>query len=266
MFHRSYDLSCVSDIQERVYIQNAINGVNLACSDSVDAWLYVERGHLLGDINRTLGQHDHIPKTVFATMSSDNHSGTSFSWTISTLHLISQDYEGWRITREQENSLKEGSINFWNSWKSMRLMPYYRSMSGGGSISSIGPILEEFLSVKASRNENSDECFKIERELMSHIGENCHKQIDILTEIVSLANSPYCSELLVTLKKRVAHQHALEKRDELLLEDAISDLYCAVKSRNPTALRAALNPEWYSTKFQNTELYKAATLLLSELT
>ena len=202
MFYRSYDISCVSNPHERTYIQNAINGVNAACSDMVDAWLYVERGHLLEDINRTLGQHDHIPKTVFASMSSDNHSGTSFSWTISTLHLISQDYEGWRIAREQENSLKEGSANFWNFWRDMKLIPYHNSMSSGGSRVNIGPILENFLSLKSSRNEYSDECSKIEMELINYLGQDIQSQVDILTEIVSLSHSPYCSELLNSLKKK----------------------------------------------------------------
>ena len=81
MFHRSYDLSCVSNLDERTYIQNAINGVNAACSDMVDAWLYVERGSLLEDNYRTLDHNDHIPKTIFASMSSDNHSGNTFTFT-----------------------------------------------------------------------------------------------------------------------------------------------------------------------------------------
>ena len=75
MFHRSYDISCISDIQERTYVQNAINGVNTACSEMVDAWLYVQRGFLLEDIHRTLDHHDHIPKTIFTAMSSDNFTG-----------------------------------------------------------------------------------------------------------------------------------------------------------------------------------------------
>lgn len=265
MFHRSYDISCISDIQERTYVQNAINGVNTACSEMVDAWLYVQRGFLLEDIHRTLDHHDHIPKTIFTAMSSDNNNGNTFSLTLATLQTISQDYEGWRIAREQDNSLKEGSHNFWNSWRNMRLMPYYMSISGGGSIVSIGPILEEFLSAKASRNEQSDECFKIESELMNHLGQDYQKQIDILTEIVSLANSPYCYELLTTLKKRLAHRMASEKHNDVLVEEAVSQLYCAVESRNPVALRAALNPGWYSVNFQNIELYKVATKLLNDL-
>ena len=139
------------------------------------------------------------------------------------------------------------------------------SISGGGSIVSIGPILEEFLSAKASRNEQSDECFKIESELMNHIGQDSQKQIDILTEIVSLSHSPYCSELLNTIKKRLAHRMASEKHNDVLVEEAVSQLYCAVESRNPVALRAALNPGWYSVNFQNIELYKVATKLLNDL-
>jgi len=267
MFHRSYNISCISDIHERTLVQNAINGVNMACSETVDAWLYVERGPLLEDTHRTLDHNDYIPKTIFAAMASDNHSGYSFSFTLTTLKTISQDYEGWRIAREQENSLKEGTSNFWNLWRNMKLAPYYRSMSGGGTVVSIGPILENFLSVRASRNEQfSEESSKIETELMNHLGQDYQSQIDILEEIIALQPSPHCSELLAILKKRYAHRQSIEKRDEALVEDAISQLYCAVESRNPVALRAALNPGWYSVNFQNTELYRVAERLLTELT
>lgn len=267
MFHRSYDISCIPDIHERTLVQNAINGVNIACSETVDAWIYVERGPLLEDSRRTLDHHDHIPKTIFATMSSDNHSGSSFGFTLNTLQTISQDYEGWRIAREQDNSLKEGSSNFWNSWRNMRLVPYYSSMSGGGTIVSIGPILENFLNLKSSRNEQfSQECSKIESELMNHLGQDDSSKIYILEQIVALEPSPYCSELLANLKKRYSHQQSLQKRDNALVEEAMSHLHSAVESRNPVALRAALNPGWYSVKFQNTEDYIMAERLLSELT
>jgi len=266
MFHRPYDISCILDIHERTYIQNAINGVNNACSDMVDAWLYVEQERLLEDTCRTLGEYDHIPKTVFSAMASDNHSGHSFTFTLSTLQAIAIDYEGWVLLREQDNARREGSTNFWNSWRSMKLVPYYRSMAGGGSIVSIGPILENFLSLKSSKNEDTDESFKIETELMNHLGQDCQKQIDILTEIISLAVSPHCSELLTILKKRLDHRLSMEKRDEALVKDALTQLSSAIESRNPVALRAALNPGWYSVPFQNTELYRTATTLLNDLT
>jgi hypothetical protein len=239
----------------------------MACSETVDAWLYVERGPLLEDSHRTLDHRDHIPKTIFTAMTSDNHSGSSFGFTLNTLQTIAQDYDCWRLAREQDNSLKEGSSNFWSSWRNMRLVPYYYSMSGGGSRVSIGPILENFLNLKASRNEQfSDECSKIESELMNYIGQDYPTQINILEQIVALEPSPYCSELLVILKKRQSHQQSIEKRDEALVEEAISHLYSAIESRNPVALRAALNPGWYSVNFHNTEIYRLAERLLSELT
>lgn len=266
MFHRSYNLSCISDIHEKTYIENVIRGVNSACSDTVDAWLYVEQGRLVEDIHRSLGEYDYIPKAIFAAMASDNHSGHSFSFTICNLQEIAQNYESWSLIREQENSKREGSTNFWNSWRSIRLIPYYRSMTGGGSIVSIGPILENFLSIKSSRNEQSDECFKIENELMNHLGQDLQSQVDILTQIVSLEDTPHCSQLLVQLKKRLEHRLFVEKRDDTLVKDALIQLSSAIESRNPNALRAALNPGWYSVQFQNTELYRRGSSLLTEVT
>lgn len=266
MFHRSYDLSCVQDTLERTGIQNAINGVNLACSDMVDAWLYVERGTLLEDSHRTLGEYDTIPKIIFANMSSENHNGNSFILTLSTLQTISQDYEGWRLAREQVNSIREGSINFWNSWRNIKLTPYYRSMSAGGSCVSIGPILEDFLSLKSSRNEPySEDCQKIETELMNHIGNDLQGQINILEQIVSLENSPHCLHMLSLLKKRLVNRKMMERNDEILVEDAMRQLSAALDARSRVALMAALNPGWYSVKFQCSDLYKRATALLDAL-
>jgi hypothetical protein len=266
MFHRSYDLSCIQDTLERTAVQNAINGVNLACSDMIDAWSYVERGTLLEDSHRTLGDHDIIPKIIFRNMSSDNHSGNSFSLTLATLQTIAQDYEGWRLTREQLNSIREGSTNFWNSWRNIKLTPYYRSMCSGGTCVSVGPILEDFLSLKSSRNEQySEDREKIETELMNHIGHNLEDQINILEQIVSLENSPYCSEMLSVFKKRLVHRKMMERNDEILVEDALIQLSAAIDARSPVALRAALNPGWYSVKFHCSDIYKRATTLLEAL-
>jgi hypothetical protein len=266
MFHRSYDLSCLTDPLERSNIQNAVNGVNAACSDMVDAWRYVEQGLLFGDINRTLGDHDHIPKAIFAAMALDNHSGNSFSLTVSALQAIAQDYEGWRIMREEDNSRREGSTNFWNSWRHARLSPYYMSMSGGGSRVSIGPILENFLTLKASRNDGySMELITLENELIGHLGQDLQGQVNILSQIVSLENSPFCGRLLDTLKKRLSQTMRMEQHNDNLVDDATRQLTLAIESRNPIALKAALNPGWYSVKFHSTELYKKGSDLLSEL-
>ena len=75
MFHRYYDISCILEQSERDAVQHAIDGTNQACSDSVDAWLYVQGGRLLNDNNRILGDHDSIPKTIFRRMAVDCHSG-----------------------------------------------------------------------------------------------------------------------------------------------------------------------------------------------
>jgi len=266
MFHRFYDLSCIQDIHERTLVQTAINAVNLSCTDMVDAWLYVERGSLIEDSHRTLDHHDTIPKIIFAAMASDNHSGNSFSLTLTTLQTISQDYDGWRISREQTNSIKEGSTNFWNSWRNIKLTPYYRSMCAGGTSVSIGPILEDFLTLKASRNEpNSEDCYKIETELMNHVGRDIESQIYVLEQIISLEPSPYCSELLGLLKKRLVHRKMMERNDEILVEDALKHLTAAIDARSPVALESALNPGWYSVKFQCSDLYKRATDLMAKL-
>lgn len=266
MFHRSYDLSCVQDIHERTCIQNAINGVNSACSDTVDAWLYVSQGFLLNDINRTLGEYDYIPKAVFQSMSIDSHSGASVSITIQALQLISQDYDGWRTAIEQANSRRDDAKNFWSIWKNIKLMPYYRTMAGGGSRVSIGPILEDFLFIKASRNDNYlEDVHKIEGEIMAHLGQDLEQQTHVLTQIVSLEPSPYCSDLLVSLKKRLTQKTLMEQHNNMLVKDGIEQLSAAIESRNPVALKAALNPGWYSIKFHSSEIYKNASELLSQI-
>jgi hypothetical protein len=266
MFHRSFDLSCVLDVNERTYIQNAINGVNAACTDMVDAWLYVSQGLILQDLNRTLDHNDHIPKTIFQSMSPDNHSGATMYLVIAALQKIAEDYEGWRIAREHENSRIEGSTSFWNTWKNLRLVPYYQSMSGGGSREGVIPILENFLYLKASRNEGySSDRDQIEQELMNHLGNDLDHKVDILSNSVIIHTSPYCSDLLVTLKKRLHQKRAMEQHSESLVNEATLQLIAAIDARNVNALRSALNPGWYSVNFHNTEIYKKGSTLLSEL-
>ena len=265
MFQRSYDLSFVLSEKERSYIQNAINGVNAACSETVDAWLYVERGNLSYDVNRLLGDHDHIPRAIFAAMEPDLHSGSTASWTVSTLETIAQSYETWRIMREQENSRQEGSTNFWNTWRNMKLTPYY-SNSGNVSRVCMGPILEDFLCTKAFRNEGYSQIRdNIEKELMDYIGQTLEEQVNILSEIVSFGPSPLCSNLLLRLKQRLEQNVHMKEKHDTMVKNALEQLSAAIESRNPNALRAALNPGWGSMAFNNSELYRIGSKLLSEL-
>lgn len=266
MFQRSYDLSCILDINERTSVQAAINGANAACSDTVDAWQYIELGHLINDLDRRLGTHDQIPQSVFTSVSVDNHSSISLANTILTLQSISQDYGTWRQMREEENSRNEGSTNFWNTWRNIRLIPYYQSMSAGGSRVNIGPILENFLFMRASRNEGySDQRDRIYSELLDHLGQSLEDKISILSQIVTIEESPYCSELLVALKKSHNYQESLQDENDRVVQEALHTLACAIESRNPVALNAALHPSWYSVKFHATELYKNGFTLLSQI-
>ena len=265
MFQRSYDLSCVLSEKERSYIQNAINGVNTACSETVDAWSYVELGNLSSDVKRLLGDHDHIPRAIFAAMEADQHSEFTASCTVSTLETIAQSYETWRIMREQENSRQEGSTYFWNTWRNMKLVPYY-SNSGNASRVCIGPILEDFLSTKAFRNEGDTQIRNsIEKELMDYIGQSIEGQISVLSEIVSIEHSPLCSDLLNRLKQRIEQELRTKENRDIMVKNALKQLSAAIESRNPIALKAALNPGWGSVAFNSSELYRIDSKLLSEL-
>lgn len=269
MFHRSYDLSCVLDTNERSCIQNAINGVNAACTDTVDAWLYVQQGNLQNDIYRTLGECDLIPKIIFSAMDVNEHSGNTMNMTVLILQTISRDYENWRIMREESNSLLEESKNFWNTWRNIYLTPYYTSIAGGGSRVSVGPILENFLSLKeynkATGGGSSEELREIECELMNHIGDTLEDKIRVLSDIVTLQDSPYCTALLDNLKKRISQKVSLEKYNDTLVKDMNMQLVAAIETRNPVALKACLYPGWYSVKYNSTDLYKKGLALLSEL-
>jgi hypothetical protein len=266
MFHRSYDLSCILDITEKRHVQNAINGTNAACSNTVDAWLYVQQGLLSQDYNKILGNNDYIPKTILAMMEQDNHSSASLAHIILILQEIAQDYDLWRVTREHENSSKENSNNFWNSWRNAVLIPYY-SRTPNASRASIGPILEEYLSLKLIRtHENMNDIGKLEQELMNYIGQDIKTRVDTLSQIVELQSFPHCSELLNTLRKRLDQQVSLKKYNENIIKDGFTQLSFAIESRNPIALKATLNPAWYSVEFHSSELYKNASKLLSELT
>ena len=262
MFQREYDISCILDMNERISVQNAINGANAACSDTVDAWQYIELGHLMCDLDRRLGAQDHIPQTIFTSILNGNHS---MSTTVLTLQSIAQGYGTWRQIREEENSRCEGSTNFWNTWRNIRLTPYYQSMSAGGSRVNIGPILENFLFLRASRNEGySDERDRIYGELLDHLGQSLQEKISILSQIVTVEESPYCSELLTALKKSLDYQNSLQGENDRIVEEALHTLRCAIESGNPVALKAALHPSWYSVKFHNSDLYKNGLILLSQ--
>jgi hypothetical protein len=100
---------------------------------------------------------------------------------------------------------------------------------------------------------------------MNHLGNDLEKQIDILEQIVSLASSPYCSQLLTLLKKKLNNKKNMERNNAYMVKQALLQLSAAIDARSPVALRSALNPGWYSVDFNGSELYKKGSQLLVEL-
>ena len=265
MFHRSYDISCILDNSLRTHVQNAINGVNKACTDTVDAWIYVEQGYIMNDLNRTLHYNDHIPRTVFGEMAAAQPSVTSISYAITTLISIAQGYLTWQLQCQQETSRNEEISRFWASWKVNRLYPYYNASSGGGSRAGIIPILEEFYSLRSSRNDGiSDELQVLEGQLLSSLGSTINERINVLEQI-PLESYCYCKPLLQNYKKRITQTLDQVEHNGTQITAAMSHLRVAMESRNPLAISAALNPEWYSVDYHNSDLYKEAEALLTQI-
>lgn len=249
----------------RTHVQNAINGVNKACTDSVDAWLYVEQGHILNDLNRTLGTHDHIPRSVFAEMTIDHPSISLISDAIHTLVSISQGYLTWQIQCQQENSRREDVRRFWLLWRHTRLIPYYTSAATGGSRAGIIPLLDEFYSLRTSRSDGvSDELEALEGQLLSSLGTTINERINVLEQI-PLDAYCYCKPLLQNYKKRITEKVSQVNHSGAQVMEAMRHLRDAMESRNPVAIRAALNPEWYSVDYHTSDLYKEAEALLTQL-
>ena len=57
----------------------------------------------------------------------------------------------------------------------------------------------------------------------------------------------------------------MKNNHDKMVKNALDQLSAAIESRNPIALKAALNPGWGSMAFQNSELYRIGSKLLSEL-
>jgi len=264
-FHRFYDISCILNDNERICLEHAIDGVNLACTETVDAWSYIQLGNLKGDLCRQLNDYDLIPKAIFKAMEQDVHLGYSIGSTVMSLTAIAENYELWRQSREQENSIIEESINFWNSWKTNTLVPYYNS-SARGTVYSIGPILEDFFRVRSQRIEYcSNLSSSIEKELSDLLGNSLEEKVSVLKRIVSMGPFPFTQAYYSQLKKRLGNQLDAEVYTVKEIHKAFQALLLAVESRNPSALEAALYPGWYSVAFHLSPLYKDAKELLTAL-
>jgi hypothetical protein len=182
-----------------------------------------------------------------------------------TLTSIAQDYEGWRQMHEQENSVKEQGEYYWNTWRTNILIPYLKSMSGGGNIYSMGPVLEDFFVSRSMTPEGGEIASKIEMELTGYLGHSLDDKVLTLGKIVSFGSYPHVEAYYSSLKRRLRQQDDEKIYNTALVDNAINTLKIAIESRNPIALEAALRPGWSSVAFTTSPEYKVATKLLSEL-
>lgn len=265
-FMRSFDLSCITNPIEADMVQHAIDGVNAACTEMVDAWLYVAQGHLIRDNHRQLGTNDQIPKRVFKEMEQDRHSGTTAQHTIQVLSAIAEDYEAWKVMRQQLNTVKENDESFWNNWRVNVLIPFVKNMSGGGNLDSMGPILEEYFQAKYNYTGYSEISNQIRDEIMGYLGSSDDARIQILERITSSGNYPNTNRFYMNMRKKIEHEHNEKKYVDAQIDTAFNILKAAVESRNPVAINAALSPGWYSMKFNMSPEFQNAQQLLKELT
>jgi hypothetical protein len=195
----------------------------------------------------------------------DNPSISYIFTAINTLVSISQDYLTWQIQCQQENTKSEDISRFWTSWKANRLHPYYSASSGGGSRAGIIPLLEEFYSTRSSRADGvSEELEALENQLLSCLGSTLSERIMTLEQI-PLDIYPSSNSLLKAYKKRITETVTEKDHNVAQIMEATYILRAAMESRNPVALRAALNPGWYSVGYHTSDLYREAEALLTQL-
>ena len=240
-FHRSYDISCVSDELRRRGLENAIEAINLACNADTDAWLYVESKKIHEDYTRDYGPHETMKNTIFNHMKLHGHSGGSIGVTIYDLVNMATEYSTWKRAHEEQNSIYEGEKVIIDEFKRNTLVPYYRSMSGGGSRSSAGPIVSEFL------------------EIYDRLQHRC------LPEVTSIYTSPRLSTFREFIRQRLNYETKMDDYQNTLIKEQLPILRAAIESRNPVALKSALNPGWGSMTLYEQKEYKEADALLAQL-
>jgi len=264
-FHRTYDLSCLTDETEQRNLRNAIEAVNLSCTQHENAWDYVASYQFLEDISTLLDRSNNTMRSILRHMEFAKHTAYTFTWTIHTLVAITHDYNSWRSTKQHDVSSKENEIFLVNSWRQNMLIPYYSSVSGGGSRASIGPLLDEFLALRETLKmpKLAD---SLREELEIHLGYSLKERLETMEEVIKVNSSPrlvaYRNELLRREKNKMSEEEYHSK----LISEQSNILKAAIESRNPIALRAALSPGWDSPRLQVSYEYQEAQRLLEELT
>ena len=267
-FQRAYDVSFVADDLSRACLINAIEAVNMACTPIVNAWLYVESREIADDYTRVIDPSDTMKNTIFNHMKQGNHSGGSITYTIHSLISIAADYSSWKRNEQEKNSMVEGEIQMVEHFRQNILVPHYRSMSGGGSIgATAGPLVSEFLEMYDRLTYKwIPEIRRIHTEVVDLLGTTLNEKIEILDDILAnIYSSRHLASYRDSLKAKQANEKRLDASHNTLINEQIPILIAAVESRNPVALRAALNPGWGSMRFCELKEYKQAQALLDEL-
>uniref|UniRef100_A0A6C0AM99 Uncharacterized protein n=1 Tax=viral metagenome TaxID=1070528 RepID=A0A6C0AM99_9ZZZZ len=266
-FQRHYDISCVTNELDRSLIQNAIDAVNLACSQEIDAWLYVETRGILSDYTRTIDSSDTMKNTIFNHMHKIGHSGPSVTYTIHSLVSLATEYSEWRRRIEEHTSREEGDNQLLNNWRQNVLVPYYISMSGGGCRSSVGPILQQFLELKASfQCRYLPIINNTEKELINLLGNTDNDRLSLLEDIIKdVCDSQELRLLANSIRRRIYHVKQGEEYYSGMLYSQKSILRGAIESKNPVALKAAMNPGWTSLSLLESNEYIEAQELLGRL-
>jgi hypothetical protein len=266
-FHRTYDISCVGHELQRSALQNAIEAVNLACTSDTNAWLYVESKKIADDYNKEFDPSETMKTTLFNHMSLAGHSGSSIGFTIRDLIYLATDYASWKKQNEEHNSVVEGEKKILDEFRKNTLIPYYCSMSGGGSRTACGPIVNDFLEIY-NRIENKwmSEAINMKKEVMDLLGVTDEEKLEILNNILeNVYNSEHLSRYRDSLKKIIDRENIMNENHVKLVNEQIPILQSAIDSKNIVALKAALYPGWRSMRLMELKEYKEASSLLNQL-
>jgi hypothetical protein len=266
-FHRTYDISCVSDTLRRKNLENAIEAVNFACTPDTNAWLYVESRQISEDYQREFSPSDTMKYTLFNHMKLYGHSSGSIGVTICDLVAMATEYSAWKRAHDEDNSICEGEKTLMDQFKKNTLVPYYRSMSGGGSRMTAGPIVSEFLELyDRLEHKFMPGITELFYEVTGLLGNSLQDKVDVLDTILDKTySSPRLSIYRDSIKQRLRYENNMDRHHNDLITKQRLILQGAIESRNPVALRAALNPGWGSMKFFEQKEYKEASTLLNQL-
>jgi hypothetical protein len=100
---------------------------------------------------------------------------------------------------------------------------------------------------------------------MNLIGNSLEEKIETLEQIIKNTDNSFIISFYNNLL--IQKESQVNEMGQYLnsIKDALRILECAIESKNPVAIHAALNPGWTSVEFMSSSEYKTATELLKTL-